>query len=241
MLVLDANTSKSRFRIIRHIWFADSPSWKNSVEPSIYFHAHSLHGVLGFERRSRWTSLVDISRDDSALLSGFTKKTRYETRRADQDLDGVSFLIEDPLSTLSGDREASPGCMSTYESNAVISVAKMSSGHEIRHQYIQGRNTGRVHLYGSSSDFESMEGSLAKSRMARLNRLMHFRDMLYFRSKGYSVYDFGGIANAPSGSKLGNIDAFKLGFGGKLREESIYISLSIIGWNRFVRGVRTSV
>jgi hypothetical protein len=55
--------------------------------------------------------------------------------------------------------------------------------------------------------------------ISKANRYSHYCDMLYFRSLGFDVYDFGGVsAGLDSGNvKWMNIDIFKMSFGGQVK------------------------
>jgi lipid II:glycine glycyltransferase (peptidoglycan interpeptide bridge formation enzyme) len=48
--------------------------------------------------------------------------------------------------------------------------------------------------------------------------MLHWKDILEFKKKGYSIYDFGGLA-LKDDPVLANIDRFKKSFGGTIVQE----------------------
>lgn len=239
MLVL-CPSSKSHFLRprVKHFWFASSPKSVHAIWPVIYFGCRDNHERPGFLRKDRRTSFVDIAKDDAELLSGFSSTTRYEIKRAQKAIDSFMLVVKPSAyiaaSSLSAVREMS------YSDNMASHALTLPGGSVIEHQYIVDRQAKRVHLYKSSSGFESLLDRSERNAISRCNRLLHYLDMKYYRELGFTVYDFGGIAHAPPGTKLGNIDSFKLGFRGAVVEESVYISMSIVCYNRIVNGKLTT-
>ena len=50
--------------------------------------------------------------------------------------------------------------------------------------------------------------------IAHANHFLQWKEILYFKARGVTRYDFGGISLAPEGTRLAGIDAFKRNFGG---------------------------
>jgi hypothetical protein len=223
---------------VRHIWFADTPKKRDALYPTIFFHAKSLQDQPGFERRSRWTSLIRIDCNESELLDSFSRNTRYKINRAIREESEVRFNHVEP-SRGSKDR-AKPKDI-TYDDNLITTTAILSCNEQVSHRYLVDQRLKRVHMYASSSRYQDIQDTDLRNRIARINRLLHYKDMILFRDKGFQYYDFGGIANAKPGSKLGNIDNLKMGFRGKLVEESIFVSRLIIWYNAIIHKQSTRV
>lgn len=226
--------------LIQHVWFADVPRKRDSILPTIFFHSRYLGTRPGFERRARWTSIIDIEISDSELLNGFSRNTRYKINRAEREGEATMIEYQDPHDPVAGSSVRQSKL--SYADNLVTSTAMLACGEKIVHQYIVDTDLRRVHLYSSRSRYQETADKSVRDAIGRVNRLLHFKDMLRFRDMGFKCYDFGGLAVfAPSGTKLGNINTLKQGFRGKLIEESIFISWSVIAWNRIIYGRATTV
>jgi len=107
--------------------------------------------------------------------------------------------------------------------NAVtISVAYFGNG-KVFHIYLHDLTTAL--LLHSVSDFRN-EG-IDRNLAGRANKLLHYKSMLFFKKKGITTYDWGGIRNYehPNG-----IDEFKISFGGKpTKTYNIFIGNTLWG------------
>lgn len=224
---------------IQHVWFADAPRKRDAIMPTIFFHAQYLGTRTGFERRPRFTSLIEIDRTDAELLDGFSRNTRYKINRTSRDQEATVIEYQHPAD-LAGSAAAQQSRPS-YADNLATSTAVVTYETKVEHQYILDADLKRVHLYSSRSQYEEIEDKNIRDTIARVNRLLHFKDMLWFRDMGFKCYDFGGFAMASPGTKLANIDNLKQGFRGNIVEESIFISWPIIAWNRIAYRRKTTV
>ena len=240
MLKLRSRVDRPEYRDILHYWFEEKPTTLSVLAPSLHYHSKSLDSAIGYQQVIRSTSILSIDRDDRELLAGFTKSTRYEVKRADAERGEITIALNQPPDIWNRDA-GKHDTTSTYQENIVESCLRTGTGRKVCHRYLCDTQASRVHLLSSSSDYAELETPPERAQLARLNRLLHYEDMRYFRDKEVKLYDFGGLSLGPRGSKLGNIDAFKLGFGGKTVAESIYIHCAIIFYNRLVHGRNTSV
>ena len=80
------------------------------------------------------------------------------------------------------------------------------------HTYLDLGDTAR--LYHSCSLFRDRKEEAAL--IGRSNKRLHWEDMLYFKNKGFTTYDWGGISSFdnPNG-----IDTFKLSFSGDVERD----------------------
>ena len=81
----------------------------------------------------------------------------------------------------------------------------------VYHAYLVD-GTSAVLMYSASPLWEDGDKEKANA-IGRLNKHLHWKDMLWFKENGYSRYEWGGISNPdePNG-----IDRFKAEFGGEL-------------------------
>jgi hypothetical protein len=96
----------------------------------------------------------------------------------------------------------------------VISIIEGSNNTKLcSHAYAVDKKRARE-LYSVSS-FREFQNSFDRNAVSRANRYLHWMDMLSFKEKGFSIYDFGGLSIDDGNEVLQRINLFKKGFGGK--------------------------
>lgn len=113
----------------------------------------------------------------------------------------------------------------SVEQNGVVITKADSNRITIWHLYYVNGETSVLNYSVNSYRSEGID----KAEASRLNKLLHWEDMKWFRKKGYVQYDWGNVStNNPN--RYNGIDTFKAGFGGEIVEQqSAYVSNSIIG------------
>lgn len=88
----------------------------------------------------------------------------------------------------------------------LITKAEFLNG-KVYHLYVWSENDS-VLVY-SASDYRNK--NVDRNLAARSNKLLHYKDICYFKDNGLKIYDFGNISSIdePNG-----IDKFKISFGG---------------------------
>jgi len=175
-------------------------------------------------------TLISKLEDDCSMLSKFTKTVQYEIRRCltrDQTL--ISFYspfeekrfldilidfqtVYDHFCDASGQPQLKKDFdrrkIDLYIKNKciLISCIEYENG-KTYHIYLID-NPNALLIY-SASDFRNL--NVDKALAARANKLLHFKDMLLLRDRGFILYDWGNVSSFehPNG-----IDVFKSSFGG---------------------------
>jgi hypothetical protein len=177
------------------------------------------------------TLLINLTSSEDVLWQSLRKTIRQEVRAVAQDLSHelkwyraendsgvfdflVRFCHEKNLpipSRASYTRHIQQGMVSCCFVDGKINVS---------HFYLLDRECGRVRLLWSARALDDA----ARSHTARLNKLLHWEDLLYFKNElKMLTYDWGGIA--VTDEALRGVDDFKRGFGGTLVTE----------WNAILR------
>lgn len=119
---------------------------------------------------------------------------------------------------------------SLIRSNAlIISKAQDCSG-EILCYHMHIVDGERSRLLYSTSKYIFNTDSKNRNRVGVANRLLHWYEIKYFKSKGLSIYDFGGISTDKDDTHMMNINRFKQSFGGKeIIEYNKYKGISLLG------------
>jgi hypothetical protein len=179
--------------------------------------------------REFYTIILDLHRSDEDLFGHMRRKTRYEIRRAiEKDKFGFEqwngeqpealaefcgrydiFAKQRNLARL--DRS---WLRSTAPDLIVTRVAESTGGDLTWHLYFS--TNGRATLLYSVSFYRSLAAKADRQRAGRANRFHHWKDILYFRNAGDSVYDLGGWYEGDSDVSLLRINRFKKEFGGRV-------------------------
>jgi lipid II:glycine glycyltransferase (peptidoglycan interpeptide bridge formation enzyme) len=219
---------------IRTVFFGSG--WESDYNGAdLIGYVQSAEARPGFELVR--TLHIDLTHDPERLFSGFGKSTKNQINRASKE-HGLSFAaIADPNddeivafqqfyntfarskgTTLCDDYNLQTLKLLIAQHGLVIT--KLSDAAECAlcyHVYVVDGK--RAMLLYSGSHFRSAETNTDRKRLAHANRLLHWRDILFFRQSGFRIYDCGGLtADA-------NIAEFKRSFGGdEIAEYTGYVA-----------------
>ena len=186
-----------------------------------YFYSH-IHTTLH----------IFLSKNESEIFENFEKNTKYEINRA-KNKDNITIrslnlpeekqLFYDFYSVFSEQKKLPP--LGTRETDLLIEAGKFliraafcaDGTLLVMHSYILSNN--RARLAHSASLFRDSGDNAFRTLTGRANRLLHWEDIVYFRQKGYSIYDLGGINTDKTNSETLSINKFKECFGGTVVNE----------------------
>ncbi len=226
---------------LSNVWFSQdimsSITGKVSGADLIIVHGVDAQNVDGiFIRNKQYTLITDLKVEETSLMAGVKKNVRYEIHRCEKEGARIEFHES---SQIMSNLECVRGLRDVYEQMyfekglkvkfnyrlfleyirnnvAVITIGLVDNTPLVFHSYIT--DGSKVRLLHSASNFRS--SSHDKAQIGRLNKYLHYKDMVSFRSQGISDYDWGGISSLddPNG-----IDQFKISFGGKMHSYDNYI------------------
>ena len=201
------------------------PSHGSAV--SFFVQARSPHnGFAPFK-----THIIDLEKPVDALFSNISSNGRYKIKRAERE--GVLPVIS--VSPSSNDVTAFADFFDEFarqKSLAVANRAKLTALAEaqslivssasdqsrevlVMHAYVHDREIRRVRLLYSASHFRGSTDSALRNAIGRANRLLHWYEIEGLRSRGYLLYDLGGIPMDDSDAQKNAIARFKREFGGR--------------------------
>jgi hypothetical protein len=190
-----------------------------------------------------FTRLIDLGDDLDHLLAGLGRHTRHHIRRAET-RDGIeAHLLKDPTepeveeflsfydrfaATKGQPPSNRPQLQALRKAGGLaLSLARNRDGEPfVWHCYLIKEN--RARLTHSASLFRLERDASRRAELGRANRLLHWADLVSFRSFGVECYDFGGWYGGSSDEALLKINSFKREFGGEVVEE----------WSSFRAGSR---
>lgn len=103
--------------------------------------------------------------------------------------------------------------MAELEDYLEMSYAVLNGEILAAHSYIVDKNEKVVRLYHAAS--KRFDEKYNRQLIGRANKLLTFKDMVYFKELGFDLMDFGGYAEGTTDKSLEGINKFKLSFGGK--------------------------
>ena len=97
--------------------------------------------------------------------------------------------------------------------NFMITFAYLGNNILAAHSYLIDKEIGIARLYHSAS--KRFDENFDRNLIGRANKLLTYKDIVYFKEAGFKTFDFGGIAENTTDKSLLGINEFKLSFGGK--------------------------
>lgn len=208
-------------------------------------------GYMG--HMSRMTLVSNLEKSDEEIQSQFRKNTRYEIRRAkkencfhrfylckgnnkgtevEEEIDGLLHRIDEEHAKLFLKKGIRTKDEYTFMYSAAkkgmlaVSVGFLQNGDEgAYHVYIVGN--GMARLLHSISVFRETNDNEERNAIGRLNRFLHYMDMVELKQLGFNTYDWGGYSEKEEHKTISD---FKMSFGGeKKRLYTVYYSTSVIG------------
>ena len=183
-------------------------------------------------QQNRQTLINNLLESEDEIVGRFKKNTKYEIKRAEKErCYCVQYTAEELVERLDilkrvdtahkqmfadkgkkSKSEYATMLAAAKESMLHVSIGYLPSGEECAyHVYIVGNGVAR--LLHSITLFRKAESNDVKHAIGRLNRLLHYEDMLWFKEHGYCVYDWGGYSEE---EHLKSISDFKKAFGGDI-------------------------
>jgi hypothetical protein len=205
------------------IWFDEEPV---APLPDILICRQRSRPWINQKNQDFVTLLIDLTQDEAALLGAFGKSNRYQIRRAENKDGGTYTFIQQPERALDAfgrfyDQFAATKALEpinrTWLKEAAtagrlfLTHAAQAGEIQVWHAYIVSRDRARL-IYSASLFRES--DKMLQATIGRLNRWLHWQDMLEFKRRGFNIYDFGGLFSDTASPMAMGINQFKQEFGG---------------------------
>jgi hypothetical protein len=173
------------------------------------------------------TLCIDLSFDPDTLFNNLNATARNEVRRClnkdkkvirhyypvSRDVFEEFFKFHSKFAKLKGfaplDEKLFYGYLSAQR--IALSVAYCDETHRVWHAYVCGNGWSR--LVASASSIFTLSTQQSRQLLGRLNKALHWADMLLLRDSGVKIYDFGGWGTP---DQYGTINQFKGQFGGDI-------------------------
>ena len=221
------------FRTIE-VWFNDIDMVKIRNPRFKFMNIYEKPNISQYDKRTTLVNDLDVSPDQ--IQAQFTKECRYEIRRAYKEnfvnvtLDGkisknniIEFIESykkfNILKKFSNKKvNVIQKKLFKYSQQGCLAITKVINDGLplVHHVYIYDGVVARL-LYSISLHNSKEENSRF---IGFANRWLHYSDMIYFKNKGLSKYDWGGVS---SDTNLRGITKFKSEFGGKVQDTYYFV------------------
>lgn len=236
-------TYRSIFTLkIADIWFSEDRDGDLEIKCD-FAHYHDAKKVFidtepPFAETHYKTLVTYLRNSEEDIMKKFKSNVRNEIRRAIRE--GVTtkvytseMLIEDTNIIKEFDDQHILMCkqknmktkreykkLLSYAKAGYLIITASFSNEKVcsYHVYITDKKVAR--LLHSVSVFRETSSNKERNEIGRANRMLHYKDILYFKSCAFNIYDWGGYSQK---DELKSIADFKAGFGGEISDIHRYV------------------
>ena len=238
---------KKIFFNVERIWFKKTKSDSNCVV-SRFIRQDEYNNFSKIKSVDSYTTVItNLLQSQDEILKKMRKKIRYEVNRASKEDINIKYytykeLAENDVLINTFEEAYIKFCKTINDKNVlkaysrkkikqyidnsciVISTAE-KDGAIVYHVYIYDNDM--CCLIYSVSDFR--DNDVDNYLAGRINKYLHYSDILYFRELGLKEYDWGNLSTNEE-EKYNGIDNFKVSFGGDVvTGYNILVSNGLIG------------
>ena len=205
---------------VSEIWFANTFNIADKLWFTAWMNVKGNEQKWGCVKEKCYTVENDLSLPITTVFSNFSKTVQVETKQAEK-LDVNCFFYSDTKAFAAFYNEfatqrnidlVSEQRLIEMEGNLKLSCA-VSHGQVVAvHSYLADKEQSTVRLMHAAS--ARLNEKIDKQFAGKVNKLLHYNDMLHFKQNGFIIYDFGGYTENTTDKGLLGINNFKLSFGG---------------------------
>jgi hypothetical protein len=204
-------------------WFTYKFNFFRLFTLNSYLHIKNLDGkkVIGVQKNS-CTVELDLTQDVETIYANFRNTVKQEIRKSEKENVECNFRqdLKDEFISFYNDfaraKKIYPTSKKRIEElgdDIKMSYATLDGEMLVAHSYLVDKEVGIARLYHSAS--RRLDETVDRNVMGRANKLLTYKDILYFKEEGYKILDFGGYADNTEDKSLKGINEFKLSFGGQ--------------------------
>ncbi|MBN2275458.1 MAG: hypothetical protein JXK95_14075 [Bacteroidales bacterium] len=211
------------FLRVRQNWFTCNCKLSDIFSLKAYVFVKNIeHEKIWGIKRISYTIENSLVPDKDVIFSGFKSSTKYDIRRAEKE--GIDCYFHEDIdafvkfyNAFAKERKIPPTSrqrMIEMGENLKLSFALFKGQVLSAHSYVVDKDIGVVRFYQSAS--LRFDSHFDPAKIGRSNKLLQYKDMLYFKKKGFKIFDFGGYTENTRDKGLIGINQYKLSFGGKI-------------------------
>jgi len=217
-------------------WFCNKLNKEFMFKLYVCHDSRKDYNNLFFIKKKKYTLITNLKQETDLLMRSFTSNLRNEIRKIDK-IDNLTILYNEiDINTFLefyNTKFATPKGLSLLQKRQVekfkdnIFFISASLDNELTNiqVYIFDETQKIVRLLHSISIIHLIDDKKKRNQIGWINKALHYKVMLYFKEKGYEIFDWGGYSNDPSNKALAGIDKMKKSFGGEMIEVYDYYSI----------------
>lgn len=222
---------EKRLYVLERIWFSSGPVDSDS-DIVRYLRSREKMDIKNSITDRVETVISDLTQPVDELLKNATKTIRYEVSKCEKEDVNVTFFTAQDIQSHKGILDEFEQAYMEFakginvkmvteayqrskidnavESNTIMLSKAEKDGVGVYHVYFCGGKETCLCYSVSNYRDDNSKRNLA----GRMNKLLHVKDMEWFQTHGFELYDWGNISSSetPNG-----IDKFKMSFGGEVK------------------------
>lgn len=233
---------KFYFLKVHEYWFSSDIRIQDMFSLSAYLNTKNLKKKWIFSIKNISYSVENsLQNEMDVIFSDFSSTVRTDIRNAEKKgikcyfhSDIESFVaFYNNFAELKNIPYTSRQRIMEMNGKLVMSYAFLGGEILAAHSYLTDEEMGIVLLFHSAS--RRFDNNIDTKIIGTSNKLLHYKDMMHFKSQGFKIYDFGGYAENTKNESLAGINKFKLSFGGKKVNSVNYYSIGYILFHWFAK------
>lgn len=208
--------------VIQHKHNYDRINFFDAFKFTFYYRIIVSQKHFGFIQKKYYTVNILLDKSLEEIFNGFTSTVKNEIRRGERENIKFGFIYDIEkfkrfYNSFAFEKEIpklDEALFYGYKDKLCITCATYKNEILSAHAYVVDKQAGITRLLYSSSIrlIEDVDSNF----ISRANKYLHFKDMEYFKTNGYLIYDFGGYAYNTIEIQKQGINKFKLSFGGEV-------------------------
>lgn len=209
---------------VRVNWFGLKQRPVDVIIPSVYYHIKTDPSHFQGYKELGHTLEISLLQSIDDLKAGMVKSYRQQIRQSEET--GIQFKEipnrEDYVSFYNAFAEGkglpllSKKRIWEYGSKFQVVGAYLGDTLLAAHTYLLDNETKTVRVFHSAT--QRLNEEIDRNLVGKANKYLHYCGMVYYKEKGFEIYDFGGIAYNSTDPGLQGINTFKTQFGGEVVE-----------------------
>ena len=207
-------------------WFTYKFNFFRLFTLNSYLHVKNTGGkrVMGIAKNTHTVEL-DLTQDNETIYANFRNTVKQEIRKSEkegvecnfrQDLKDEFIPFYNEFAKAKGIYPTSHKRIEELGDNIKMSYAFYNGEMIVAHSYLVDKEVGIARLYHSGS--RRLDETVDRNIIGRANKLLTYKDILFFKEEGYKILDFGGYVENTEDKSMKGINEFKLSFGGQVVE-----------------------
>ena len=206
---------KNKLISVDSVYFAKKTIKSNA--DIIKYTQSSLTNVGGQDFQS---PVIFLEKTEDSILASFRKKLRYDIRKienSDQVSSSIFYLSDikevekfcaffSKFSKIKNIPSCNREMIIRMAKNIVVSWGSFNDSECVCHIYLC--DDERMRLLHSGMILDGKD--VSNNYVSNINKFLHKKDILWAKSEGFTIYDFGGLSL--DNDRLSGINDFKLGF-----------------------------